>query len=156
VPVEGPDGGDGAYGPDQDRPKWRPFRNQLRRCRVTVLWLHGPYQAEPEEMTPQDVLVRTASSRSAAADVLSEADSLIDFLVVVDVRQGRDPGAGFDDLAYIRNNGLYTGPAVFYASRTTPERRARATELRATITTSFADVLRRLGEVAETKVGSWG
>jgi hypothetical protein len=100
--------------------------------------------------------VRTAASRSAAADVLSEADSLIDFLVVVDVRQGRDPGAGFDDLAYIRNNGLYTGPAVFYASRTTPERRARATELRATITTSFADVLRRLGEVAETKGGVLG
>jgi hypothetical protein len=118
-----------------------------------VLWLHGPHAAEPEEMTPQGVLVRMASSRSAAAEVLSEPDSLIDFLVV-DARHGRDPEAGFDDLAYIRNNGLYTGPAVFYASRITPDRRARATALRATITTSFADVLRRLTEVAEMKVGS--
>jgi hypothetical protein len=153
VTVEGPDGGDGGYGPDPDRLDERPRGALLRRCRLMVLWLHSPHAAEPEEMTPQDVLVRMACSRSAAAEVLSEPDSLIDFLVV-DTRHGRDPEAGFDDLAYIRNNGLYTGPAVFYASRITPDRRARATALRATITTSFADVLRRLTEVAETKVGS--
>jgi CheY-like chemotaxis protein len=50
--------------------------------------------------------------------------------VISDITRGDDPDAGFEHIARLRSAG-YQGPVVFFTGRVTPQRRRRATELRA-------------------------
>ncbi|MEV0051089.1 P-loop NTPase fold protein [Saccharopolyspora shandongensis] len=50
-------------------------------------------------------------------------------LLISDITRDGDPNAGLDDLAALRSDGIYDGPAIFYTSRVTPSRVKRAEEL---------------------------
>ncbi|MFI0468388.1 P-loop NTPase fold protein [Saccharopolyspora sp. 5N102] len=50
-------------------------------------------------------------------------------LFISDITRDGDPNAGLDDLAALRSDGIYDGPAIFYTSRVTPSRVKRAEEL---------------------------
>ncbi|WP_245783261.1 MULTISPECIES: response regulator [Amycolatopsis] len=70
--------------------------------------------------------------------------------LVSDIRRGDDPQAGFTDLRYLRERGLYDGPVLFYTGQVTPSRLAQAEELGADgVTTDPGDVLEWLAGVAK-------
>jgi CheY-like chemotaxis protein len=50
-------------------------------------------------------------------------------LLISDITRGTDQSAGLDDLRGWRDSGAYTGHAVFFSSRITPEHRDAAAEL---------------------------
>jgi CheY-like chemotaxis protein len=65
-------------------------------------------------------------------------------LVISDVgREGNDE-AGFEDLERFRANSLYDGPALFFTSRVTPERRQRAAKASAAITNDGAALMQQI------------
>jgi CheY-like chemotaxis protein len=70
--------------------------------------------------------------------------------VIVEVERSSGPDVGFDDLATLRQDDLYTGPVIFYTHRLTPERRERAAALGARIVADPAElpVLLARGAVA--------
>jgi CheY-like chemotaxis protein len=64
-------------------------------------------------------------------------------LLISDITRGERGEAGFDDLGHFREEKLYEGPAIFYATRISAGRRARAADLGALIT-SGEDSLKEL------------
>lgn len=63
-------------------------------------------------------------------------------LLVSDIARGTDQSAGLDDLRHWRSAGIYRGPAVFFSSRITPERRDAAAELNTQILNGSDALLR--------------
>lgn len=69
-------------------------------------------------------------------------------LLISDIARGTDQTAGLDVLRAWRDSGTYVGPAVFFSSRITPERRDAAAELGAHIVSTEDELLRYAKEVA--------
>ena len=61
-------------------------------------------------------------------------------LLISDIARGDRQNAGLEDLRAFREEGLYTGPAVFYALRPTGGQVSEANELNATVTSSPDDL----------------
>ncbi|MFF3407575.1 P-loop NTPase fold protein [Streptomyces sp. NPDC002742] len=109
---------------------------------MQVLWIDD----HPERNTQfvdlleaQGARVRVATDRDRAEFVLDT--TRID-LLISDVQRGLDREAGLTDLGRWRESGRYPGPAVFFTSRTTPNREARAAALDAKVATSGALLFR--------------
>jgi CheY-like chemotaxis protein len=95
-------------------------------------------------------LTRMGGARVTAARDLDEARGQLtarsfDLLISDIGREGR-PDAGFEDLASFRKDGLYNGPAIFYAARITPARRAQAEKLDAQITAAPSELMRMIDQ----------
>lgn len=71
-------------------------------------------------------------------------------VLISDVTRGTDKEAGYADLEWLKREGLFEGPAIFYVNRITPARRKRADELGATVTNTPGELLRELATVAAT------
>ncbi|WP_328553721.1 P-loop NTPase fold protein [Streptomyces sp. NBC_00358] len=99
-----------------------------------------------ELLEAQGARVQVATDRDRAEQVLDA--TRID-LLVSDVQRGLDREAGLDDLGRWRESGRYAGPAVFFTSRTTPNREARAAALGARVATSGALLFRYAEEANE-------
>lgn len=63
-------------------------------------------------------------------------------LLISDVGRDADAEDGITVLARWREEGVYAGPTIFYVGRVTPERRERAAQLQAQITSTPGDLLR--------------
>jgi CheY-like chemotaxis protein len=70
--------------------------------------------------------VEAVTNREEAIEILPR---LRPTALVSDIRRGDDPQAGFTDLRYLRERGLYRGPAFYYTGQVTPARLAQAEEL---------------------------
>jgi CheY-like chemotaxis protein len=80
-----------------------------------------------------------SDGESADTDILSQPPDAI----VSDIQRGTNPVAGFEHIAHLRSQG-HLEPVVFFTGRITPERRKRAAELNAGISTTEDAVLRIL------------
>lgn len=125
---------------DLDEPPSDGTRQGLR-----VLWIddHPEYNRREVDILQRDgVSVSVAEDLHGARDVWRRSgpfDAIISDVARVDVAD-----AGFVDLAALRQEFDWHGPAVFYTSRITREGRERAAELGAGITTSFEGILTEL------------
>jgi CheY-like chemotaxis protein len=63
-------------------------------------------------------------------------------LLISDIGRGGRRDAGLEDLESLRETGLYAGPAIFFASRITPARRAWAEKLGAAVTADSSELMR--------------
>jgi CheY-like chemotaxis protein len=73
-------------------------------------------------------------------------------LLISDVRRGPAPEAGFTHVERLVREGLYPGEVVFFTSRVTPAREARARELNALgITADPYQLLRLVDEAADRR-----
>ena len=110
-----------------------------------VLWIDDQPEGNRrlvEQLRGGGALVLTATSTEEAATMLDRRGPKPDFLIS-DISRGDDPDAGLDGLAELRRGG-YAGAAAFFTGRITPERRRRATDLGALISSSWAEVLAEL------------
>jgi CheY-like chemotaxis protein len=103
---------------------------------MQVLWIddHPDRNVEfVERLQNRGARVWVFADRRRAENLLGA--TRID-LLISDVQRGIDREAGLKDLADWRSRGVYLGPAVFFSSRVTPSRAARARELDARFATS--------------------
>lgn len=108
---------------------------------MRVLWIDD----EPEgpgylidEFRAGGARVEAVTNREEAIEILPR---LRPTALISDIRRGDDPQAGFTDLRYLREQGLYRGPAFFYTGQVTPARLAQAEELGADgVTTDPSEV----------------
>jgi CheY-like chemotaxis protein len=116
---------------------------------MQVLWVDDHPERNTqfvELLEAQGARVRVATDRGRAEQVLDV--TRID-LLISDVQRGLDREAGLTDLGRWRESGRYSGPAVFFTSRTTPNREARAAALDAKVATSGALLFRYAEEAYE-------
>ncbi|MET7986355.1 MULTISPECIES: P-loop NTPase fold protein [unclassified Streptomyces] len=109
---------------------------------MRVLWVDDHPERNTrftERLEARGARVWTAVDRRRAEQILGATG--ID-LLVSDVQRGPDREAGLGDLRRWRESGRYTGPAVFFTSRTTPSLEAGAEALDARVATSGALLFR--------------
>ncbi|GAB2994278.1 response regulator [Amycolatopsis acidiphila] len=129
---------------------------QWRRLRQPLVADSSPYSGYPVGRTPRRTdtfagmrvlwiddepdgpgyLMDDLRAGGARVEAVTNRDEAIEILprlrptaLVSDIRRGDDPQAGFTDLRYLRERGLYHGPAFFYTGQVTPARLAQAEEL---------------------------
>ncbi|MDT0270193.1 P-loop NTPase fold protein [Streptomyces sp. DSM 44915] len=109
-----------------------------------ILWVDDSpenIEFEAEQLRWSGAQVTVVRSRSEAERQLrAETPALL----ISDVTRGPDQQAGFTDVAYLRANGGYSGPVIFYTSRVTPARKDRAGQLGALGITDAPAQLHRL------------
>ena len=137
LPYSGHTAGDGPFVTD-------------RFAGLRVLWIDD----EPEGPGHLITVLRRGGAAVEAVTNREEAIALLPRLrptaLLSDIRRGDDPQAGFIDLRYLREHGLYRGPAYFYTGQVTPARLAQAQQLGAGgVTTDPGEVLTWLTELAE-------
>ncbi|HEX5404455.1 MAG TPA: P-loop NTPase fold protein [Pseudonocardiaceae bacterium] len=94
----------------------------------------------------QGVVVSTATNREEAVREIRRQRPDV---VLSDITRFGDPNAGFDDLEYLHDEGIYDGPTIFYAGNISRARSERAEELGAVaITDNPAVVMDTLIELA--------
>ncbi|MET9407330.1 P-loop NTPase fold protein [Streptomyces sp. NPDC002935] len=116
---------------------------------MQVLWIDDHPERNTqfvELLEAQGARVWVATDRDRAEHVLGV--TRID-LLISDVQRGLDREAGLTDLRGWRESERYQGPAVFFTSRTTPNREARARALGAQVATSGALLFRYAEEAYE-------
>ncbi|MGW1065879.1 KAP family P-loop NTPase fold protein [Streptomyces aureus] len=119
---------------------------------MQVLWIDDHPERNTqftERLQERGARVWTAVNRTRAEQIL---DTTRIGLLVSDVQRGLDREAGLTDLGRWRQSGRYTGPAVFFTSRTTPSREARAEALDAKVATSGTLLFRYAEEAYETSL----
>ncbi|MEV5539052.1 P-loop NTPase fold protein [Saccharopolyspora shandongensis] len=102
---------------------------------LRVLWIDDSFKPDLLGDAKLD-LIADAHSRGIRVLRTNDPESLNDAfrrfepdLFISDITRDGDPNAGLDDLAALRSDGIYDGPAIFYTSRVTPSRVKRAEEL---------------------------
>ncbi|KAA9159957.1 response regulator [Amycolatopsis acidicola] len=118
----------------------------LRRLRV--LWIDDYPDGNRwpiDQLEAGGAKVESVTDRAGALAALSR---LRPNVLISDVRRGDDDKAGFTDLAYLRDNGLYGGPAFFYCGQVTPARVRAAKQLDAEITNDPGELLSLIDESA--------
>ncbi|MFW6694797.1 P-loop NTPase fold protein [Streptomyces sp. MAR4 CNX-425] len=141
-PGSGPPG-DGDYGGDH---AWPPPSLALNGMRI--LWVDD----EPENNTDHVRRLRREGARVTTVRDRAEAEREMAVarpdLLISDITRGSDRSAGLDDLRHWRDSGAYTGSAVFFASRVTPERRDAAAEMGAPVLAGGDLLLQYVEEMA--------
>ncbi|WRZ90914.1 P-loop NTPase fold protein [Streptomyces sp. NBC_01007] len=139
-PVDGAPEPGSAVQPGSARPPHAGMR---------ILWIDD----HPERNTQFVELLEAQGARVWVATDRDRAEHVLDAtpidLLVSDVQRGLDREAGLTDLGRWRESGRYRGPAVFFTSRTTPNREARAAALDAKVATSGALLFRYAEEAYE-------
>ncbi|WP_165968447.1 P-loop NTPase fold protein [Saccharopolyspora elongata] len=102
---------------------------------LRVLWVDDSFKPDLLGDAKLD-LIADADRRGIRVLRTNDPESLKDNLrrfepdlLISDITRDGDPNAGLDDLAALRSDGIYDGPAIFYTSRVTPSRVKRAEEL---------------------------
>ncbi|MFJ6834623.1 P-loop NTPase fold protein [Streptomyces sp. NPDC091209] len=116
---------------------------------MRILWIDD----HPERNTRFTELLEARGGRVWVATDRDRAEHVLGGtridLLISDVQRGLDREAGLTDLGRWRESGRYSGPAVFFTSRTTPNREARAAALGARVATSGALLFRYTEEAYE-------
>ncbi|WP_225847669.1 P-loop NTPase fold protein [Streptomyces sp. HPF1205] len=115
-------------------PAYSPAYSSPYPRRNVVLLASDPTARSIEYMMagytfPPLTRVRRVADEAAAAGLLARCDALI-----CELDRDGEREWGFGYVRRIRADGLYAGPVVFFTSRLTPARQARAEELGAAIT----------------------
>jgi CheY-like chemotaxis protein len=87
--------------------------------------------------------VELATNGAGAREILL---SFSPELVLSDVGREGNSNAGFEDVLAFRNDGLYTGPVIFYSGRISPSKRSRAQALDAPIVGEEPELFRAINE----------
>lgn len=122
----------------------------LKADGLRILWVDD--SPESNEALVQRIrrgggFVVQADSASMTEQLLSTSAATFD-LLVSDIARGVDQDAGFSDLRRWQDEELWSGPVVFFAARITPERRSKATELEAFITSSPSELMLQVAAIA--------
>jgi CheY-like chemotaxis protein len=117
-------------------------------ARKSILWI---------DSNPENIEGLAKRMREAGADVAIASDdktaeqmlqTLKPDLLISDIgATGGPPDVGFGRLEHLRSKDLYSGPVVFYTTRLSAARRARATELDAAIVSGEDDLFQALTTV---------
>jgi CheY-like chemotaxis protein len=115
---------------------------------LTVLWI--------DDNAGDDLMLDQLKQRSVRVTIAANRDQAVRELrrqrpdvVLSDITRYGNSQAGFDDLEYLHNEGIYDGPTIFYAGSVTQSRQTRADQLGAVaITADPAEVLRTLAQLA--------
>jgi CheY-like chemotaxis protein len=111
-----------------------------------IVWVddnHEKRSVFAERLRAAGADVHQVDDTEAAVEVLS---TMTPDLLISDIGRGDRPDAGFEDLHRFRTEGLYGGPAIFYAARVSASRRTRAAELGAPIVNREEELLEAIGE----------
>ncbi len=115
---------------------------------MRILWVDD----HPENNTTFARVLRREGASIQAVHSREEAELAMAAgqfdLLISDIARGDDQSAGLSDLGDWRDSGTYTGYAVFFSSRITPERRDAAAQLGTVIVNEGAALLRFAVNVA--------
>ena len=114
-----------------------------------ILWVDDHPESNVrivELLRKSGAIVELAGSGKEAMSVLQ---SFAPDLLLSDVGRRGDSNAGFDDVSAYREDGIFTGPVIFYSGRVSNSMRERASQLGAQVVATERDLLRAIAELPE-------
>jgi CheY-like chemotaxis protein len=112
-----------------------------------VLWIDD----NPSSIEGERAQILDMGATVDLAATAEEARQLISLhppdVLISDISRAGNSSAGLEDLAAMRADGAYRGPAIFYTARVTPARQRQAEALNAKITTGPSTLIELLREV---------